>query len=156
MIVKDSPRFGDGMDVALAVTVSGDTIVVSRGTFTVSGKTYVLEEDVRTVVSPDATDSKKVIGWLVAPKGDSGGTAELVVDEILSDGVDEPYDFAHPASAYVAIFKIFQVVIGRDTQSAILYVMSGRTRSEAPSRPEDGASVEPPLPVSELLKGRKA
>lgn len=156
MIIKDSPRFGDSTDVALAVTVSGDAIVVSSGTFVVSGKTYVLEEDVRTVVSVDATDSKKVIGWLVVPKGNDGGAAELVVDEILSDGVDEPYDFSHPASAYVAIFKIFQVVIGRDTQSAILYVMSGRTRSETLSRPEDGADVNPPLPVSELLKGRKA
>lgn len=155
MIIKDSPRFGD-MDIALQVSVSGDAITVSSGTFSIAGRTYHLEEDVRTVVSADATDSKKVIGWLVTPKGDSTGSADLVVDEILSDGVDEPYDFDHPASAYVAIFKLFQVSIERDTQSAILYVMSGRSRSSSVSRPEDGRIVEPPMPVSELLKGRIA
>ena len=59
------------------------------------------------VVVPDADDPTHVSGYLVFDRDEEDVT--ILIDEVVGDGVDEPYDFA--ASQYDVILVLFNVTV---------------------------------------------
>lgn len=57
-------------------------------------------------IHADADDSSHVYGWLVRAKSD--GAVSVLIDEVVLDGVDEPYLFGD-ASLYLPVVLIFSM-----------------------------------------------
>jgi hypothetical protein len=67
--------------------VSGNTLTVDGGTVHLSGADYTLEQT-EYVYPPNVTWDVDLTGYVVSP---SEGVATLFVDEVVRDGIDEPY-----------------------------------------------------------------
>ena len=88
-------------EVNLVISTTGLTISVDAGSFTWTSSTRNLIATDH-VVAVDPTDPTDVVGMLVLDVNDD---ALVLVDEIIIDGIDLPYDFS--ASSYVLLHTLF-------------------------------------------------
>ena len=78
-------------NIAPEVEIDGLTVVVKATDFRLAAVDYSLAEDQEFDVTPDANSAQHVTGYLVEEV--SSGSALLLVDEVVLDGEDTPYDF---------------------------------------------------------------
>ncbi len=65
-------------------------IRVAAASFKMIGEDFDFPDDIVHSVTVDGTDVTQVVGWI--QKDNATGDAELVVDEMVLDGSDEPYE----------------------------------------------------------------
>lgn len=94
----------------LAVTVSGMVITVPAGAFINQGHNYVLASDQNYSVGASA-QPRYLEGYLV--KVVSTGALDVLVDEIVLDGVDVPYNFGD--GTYEVLHRLFDIHVPENT-----------------------------------------
>lgn len=93
----------DRAALELPVTVNGIVITVGKGGFKFHGEDLTLDDDVEFTVTVDPTNDTAVLAYLVKVIAD--GSVDVVVDEVVSDGVDVPFNFK--GSPYELLTRIF-------------------------------------------------
>lgn len=104
MAIKMLEKKTSDVDCDLTVEQSGMTLTVRAGDFTIVGQEYQLEDDEIFVVRADVDNYTDIFGYLVK---DVTGKVRLLVDEVVHDGEDEPFDVS--ASEYTPLLFIFNV-----------------------------------------------
>lgn len=108
--VFHSPRAQHAVD--LTYQVVGMIITVKAGTLRIIGRDVVFTEDFGHEV-PSSSVERYLKGFLVRNKTTDEIT--VVVDEILLDGTDEPFDFK--TSDYESLMTLYEMAIPADTVS---------------------------------------
>lgn len=85
----EAPAARHGIDLAVTLENLLD-IRVAAASFKMIGEDFDFPSDIVHSVTVDGTDPTHVVGWI--QKDNTSGVAELVVDEMVLDGTDEPYE----------------------------------------------------------------
>jgi len=131
----------DAIYVALDVEkTAADSLTVKAGSITFLGETKTITNDAVISITPDNTYAKVVYGFIV--KNKETGAVDILVDEILQDGVDHAYTF-NDASPYACVFTLFvATILAKQTDFTVNafkmikdepYVPRVRPRSQIPS-----------------------
>ena len=108
---------------ALEIEQSGMVLTLKAGTLKIAGEDLTIEEDFTHTVDSNPDHPTELIGYLVKNKSD--GALNFLVDEIVDDGVDEPYKFP-PDGPYDLVCPLFDIkmlqgVSTLDDATAIIY-----------------------------------
>lgn len=87
---KERPRPEDVSRLTLEVEVAGLLVTVKKGSFRADGKDYALTEDMEHEVVVDPSNLTSVLAYLVQLVD---GTVNVLVDELVHDGIDRAYQF---------------------------------------------------------------
>lgn len=93
--------------VDLTITQTGMTITVEAGSFTIASVGYTLATDQNFIATADPTNDTVACGYLV--KEISTGDIELMVDEVVMDGVDTPFDLDD--GTYQLLHNLFAIKV---------------------------------------------
>ena len=90
----------DSVDITVLLSLL--QITVKAGTFRRHGVDYALPADIIHNATIDATDTTTIVGHLVL----NSGTPDVLVDEVVADGIDESYSFDDPNIVYLRILFV--------------------------------------------------